>query len=177
MMAGSNIVYDIDGRHQGTAYGGIGNIHQLAARSGLIDEIDNRIHLLKRHLPYHESDHILNIAYNYLVGGSCLQDIELLRNDEAWLDALGAQIISDPTTAGDFLRRFNEEQIGEFMEVKIQSVATSGKNSRHRFAAKPSSMSMAPSAPPMASASRGWIFPTMGSVGISSTGHLLAQHP
>jgi hypothetical protein len=118
MMAGSNIVYDIDGRHQGTAYGGIGNIHQLAARSGLIDEIDNRIQLLKRHLPYHESDHILNIAYNYLVGGSCLQDIELLRNDEAWLDALGAQIIPDPTTAGDFLRRFNEAQIGEFMEVK-----------------------------------------------------------
>jgi len=118
MMAGSNIVYDFDGRHQGIAYGGIGNIHQLAARSGLIDEIDNRIQLLKRHVPYHESDHILNIAYNYLVGGSCLQDIELLRNDEAWLDALGAQIIPDPTTAGDFLRRFNEEQIGEFMEVK-----------------------------------------------------------
>lgn len=118
MMAGRNIVYDLDGRHQGTAYGGIGNIHQLAAHSGLINEIDNRIQLLKRHLPYHESDHILNIAYNYLVGGSCLQDIELLRNDEAWLDALGASIIPDPTTAGDFLRRFDEEQIGEFMEVK-----------------------------------------------------------
>jgi hypothetical protein len=118
MMAGSNIVYDIDGRHQGTAYGGIGNIHQLAVRSGLIDEIDNHMQLLERHLPYHESDHILNICYNYLVGGSCLQDIELLRNDEAWLDALGASIIPDPTTAGDFLRRFNAEQIAELMEVK-----------------------------------------------------------
>jgi hypothetical protein len=53
MMAGRNIVYDFDGRHQGIAYGGIGNIHQLAARSGLIDEIDNRIELLKRHVPYH----------------------------------------------------------------------------------------------------------------------------
>jgi hypothetical protein len=42
----------------------------------------------------------------------------LLRNDEAWLNALGAQIIPDPTTAGDFLRRFNEDQISEFMEVK-----------------------------------------------------------
>jgi hypothetical protein len=51
-------------------------------------------------------------------GGSCLQDIELLRNDEAWLDAQGARIIPDPTTAGDFLRRFNDEQIDEFMEVK-----------------------------------------------------------
>ena len=43
MMAGSNIVYDVDGRHQGVAYGGIGNIHQLAVRSGLIEAIDKRI--------------------------------------------------------------------------------------------------------------------------------------
>jgi len=118
ILAGGNIHYDIDGRHHGTAYGGIGNIHQLAQQTGLIDEIDRRIELLKRHLPYHESDHILNIAYNYLVGGSRLQDIELLRNDEAWLNALGAAIIPDPTTAGDFLRRFTENDIAEFMEVK-----------------------------------------------------------
>jgi len=118
MMAGRNIYYDIDGRHQGTAHGGIGNIHQLAIHTGLIDEIDKRLALLKRHLPYHESDHILNIAYNIVAGGSCLQDIELLRNDEAWLKALGAEIIPDPTTAGDFLRRFDEDQITEFMEAK-----------------------------------------------------------
>ena len=118
MMTGSNIRYDIDGRHQAISNGGIGNIHQLALRTGLIDEIDNRIKLLKRHLPYHESDHVLNIAYNYLAGGSCLQDIELLRNDEAWLNALGARIIPDPTTSGDFLRRFNQESIYEFLEVK-----------------------------------------------------------
>lgn len=117
-MTGNNIVYDIDGRHQAIANGGIGNIHQLAKRSGLIDAIDGRLELLKRHLPYHESDHILNIAYNYLAGGTCLQDIELLRNDEAWLNALGAWIIPDPTTAGDFLRRFKEEDIREFMDIK-----------------------------------------------------------
>lgn len=118
MMTGSNIHYDVDGRHQAISNGGIGNIHQLAMRTGLINEIDNRIKLLKRHLPYHESDHILNIAYNYLAGGSRLQDIELLRNDEAWLNALGAEIIPDPTTAGDFLRRFDQDDIIEFMEVK-----------------------------------------------------------
>jgi len=118
MMAGGNIVYDFDGRNQAIANGGIGTIHQLAARSGLIDEINTRIDLLKRHLPYHESDHILNMAYSYLAGGSCLQDIELLRNDTAWLNALGAEIIPDPTTAGDFLRRFNKDDICEFMDVK-----------------------------------------------------------
>ena len=118
MMRGGNIRYDIDGRHQAISYGGIGNIHQLALRSGLVDEINGRMKLLKRHLPYHESDHILNIAYNYLTGGSRLQDIELLRNDEAWLNALGAEIIPDPTTAGDFLRRFSPENIDQFLEAK-----------------------------------------------------------
>ena len=118
MMTSGNIQYDIDGRHQAICNGGIGNIHQLALRTGLIDEIDKSINLLKRHVPYHESDHILNIAYNYLAGGSCLQDIELLRNDEAWLNALGAEIIPDPTTAGDFLRRFDQAGICTFLEVK-----------------------------------------------------------
>ena len=35
--------------------------------------------------------------------GTCLEDIELLRNDEVYLDALGAQRIPDPTTAGIFV--------------------------------------------------------------------------
>jgi hypothetical protein len=103
-MAGGNIVYDFDCRNQVIANGGIGAIHQLAVRSGLIDEINTRIDLLKRHLPYHESAHILNIAYSYLASGSCLQDIELLRHDTAWLNASGAEIIPDPTTASDFTK-------------------------------------------------------------------------
>ncbi len=63
------------------------------------------------HLPYHESDHVLGIAYNVLCGGTCLQDIEQRRQDEVYLDALGAQRIPDPTTAGDFCRRFDEAAI------------------------------------------------------------------
>lgn len=118
MLSGSNIHYEFAGRHKGIACGGIGIIHILAEQTGLIDEIDDRLELLKRHLPYHESDHVLNIAYNLLAGGNCLEDIELLRNDEAWLNALGAEIIPDPTTAGDFLRRFDEDQIIELMEAK-----------------------------------------------------------
>ncbi len=118
MLSASNIYYDIDGRQKGINNGGIGVIHQLAGKSGLVHEINDCLSLLKRHLPYHESDHILNIAYNLLAGGQCLQDIELLRNDEAWLNALGAEIIPDPTTAGDFLRRFDQDTIIELMEAK-----------------------------------------------------------
>jgi len=70
--------------------------------------MNERIELFKRHLPYHESDHVLNIAHNYLTGGSRFKDIELLRSDEDWLNALGAKIIPESTTAGDFLRRFKQ---------------------------------------------------------------------
>ena len=118
MFKASNIQYEIDGRLQGIAPGGIGLIHMLAKKTGLLKEIDKDLELLKRHLPYHESDHVANMAYNILAGGTCLQDIELLRNNEAWLNALGAEVIPDPTTAGDFLRRFSIEDIITLLDIK-----------------------------------------------------------
>jgi hypothetical protein len=86
-------------------------MHQLAQHTGLVAAIDRHVEVLKVHLPYHESDHVLGIAYNVLCGGTCLQDIEHRRQDEVYLDALGAQRIPDPTTAGDFCRRFDASAI------------------------------------------------------------------
>ena len=117
MFKGSNIHYELDGRDKGIACGGIGVIHTLAKQIGLVKEIDKRLHLLKRHVPYHESDHVLNLAYNVLAGGEGFEDIELLRQDEGWMDALGAEIIPDPTTEGDFVRRFSMEDVMRLMEV------------------------------------------------------------
>jgi hypothetical protein len=117
MFAASNIHYDMSDRIRGTTHGGIGAFHRLAKELGLIDEIDCRLHLLKIHMPYHESDHVLNIAYNALCEGICLEDIELRRNDEVFLDALGTERIPDPTTAGDFCRRFSEEHIRSLQDA------------------------------------------------------------
>jgi hypothetical protein len=117
MFKARNIQYGVSERDRGIACGGIGGIHLLARRSGLIAAIDKKLHLLKVHLPYHESDHVLNIAYNVLCGGMRLEDIELRRNDEVYLDALGAHCIPDPTTAGDFCRRFAAEDVEALMDV------------------------------------------------------------
>lgn len=111
MYRATNIQYEHSERTRGLATGGIGAMHRLAQATGLVDAIDRGLEVLKVHLPYHESDHVLGIAYNVLCGGTCLQDIELRRQDEVYLDALGAQRIPDPTTAGDFCRRFNEAAI------------------------------------------------------------------
>lgn len=99
--------FDLSERCGGTAFAGIPLMHQLALDIGLVRDIDRRLHLLKVHLPYHESDHVLNFAFNALASGTCLEDIELRRNDPGYLDALGADRIPDPTTAGDFCRRFS----------------------------------------------------------------------
>jgi Transposase DDE domain group 1 len=117
MYRASNIQYDLSQRVRGLDAGGIGAMHRLARHTGLIEEIDRRVEVLKVHLPYHESDHVLGIAYNILCGGTCLEDIELRRNNEVYLDALGAQRIPDPTTAGDFCRRFSGEDIESLMEA------------------------------------------------------------
>ncbi|MEE9269111.1 MAG: IS1380 family transposase [Candidatus Krumholzibacteria bacterium] len=117
MLKAGNIHYDLSGRARGLGSGGIGMIHLLARRTGLIEAIDERLKVLKVHLPYHESDHVLNIAYNVLCDGTCLEDLELRRNDEVYLDALGAQRIPDPTTAGDFCRRFTESDLQTLMNA------------------------------------------------------------
>lgn len=121
MLAASNIHYELSARDRGMAWGGLGAVHLLARHCGLIEALDRRLHLLKVHLPYHESDHVLNIAYNILAGGECLQDLETLRQDEVFLDALGAQRIPDPTTAGDFCRRFDEAAVWTLMDTLNQT--------------------------------------------------------
>ena len=117
MIAASNIRYQVAEKVRAIAPGGIGAIHLLARKLGLVHDIDEGLHLLKRHLPYHESDHALSIAYNLLAGGSRLEHLEVRRNDETYLDALGAERIPDPTTAGDFCRRFTEADVGRLMDA------------------------------------------------------------
>jgi hypothetical protein len=112
-----NIDYDVSFRDHGLVCGGIGAMHRLVTELGLATAIDRHLHVLKIHLPYHESDHVLNIAYNALCNGTCLEDIELRRNDEAFLDALDARRIPDPTTAGDFCRRFGHADITALHEA------------------------------------------------------------
>jgi hypothetical protein len=103
-LAGSNIHYDVADRTRAVPCGGIGVMHVLSRRVGLAEALDSRLSLLKTHRPYFESDHVLNIAYNALCGG-------------AYLDALGADRIPDPTTAGDFCRRFGPGDVMGLMDA------------------------------------------------------------
>ncbi len=118
MMSATNVAYEVSERVEATAWGGVAAMHQLARTVGLVKALDETVHVLKVHKPYHESDHVLNIALNVLAGGTFLEDLELRRQDQSYMNALGAQRIPDPTTAGDFTRRFgNEAAVLNLMEA------------------------------------------------------------
>ena len=121
VFTASNIHYDVAAKTRAISCGGLGAIHLLVRKLGLAEAIDESLNLLKYHLPYHESDHVLNFAYNALCNGTCLDDIELRRNDAVFLDALGADRIPDPTTAGDFCRRFTAEDVETLQDVFDQT--------------------------------------------------------
>jgi hypothetical protein len=116
-----NIHYEAANKTQAISCGGIGAILLLVRKLALAEAIDDRLHLLKFHLPYHESDHVLNFAYNALCNGTCLEDIELRRNDLVFLDAIGADRIPDPTTAGDFCRRFTTDDVETLQDIFDQT--------------------------------------------------------
>ncbi len=117
VLGRASIIYELAERTRGTAHGGLGMIAKLVAQVGLAEAIDRSLQLLAVHRPYHESDHVLNIAYNALCGGTRLEHIEARRCDRVLLDGLGAASLPDPTTAGDFCRRFGEADIDALQDA------------------------------------------------------------
>jgi hypothetical protein len=116
MIIPESVKYELAEKQQAIACGGIGNMLELAKQLDLRKHINNAIPLFKFCAPYDEADHVLNMALNLLSGGTCLEHLELLRTDEAYLNAVGAQRIPDPTTAGDFCRRFSDGHILSLMQ-------------------------------------------------------------
>lgn len=107
-----------DPRGEITHYGGLVLAQQFVRRFGVAKRIDESLELFKRHAPYHESDHVLALAYTLYTDGTCLEDQAGLQGSEAVRRLVGACRIPDPTTAGDFLRRFRAAQdVGQLSAV------------------------------------------------------------
>ena len=121
MFQSGNLHYQMAERSRAIGFGGIGAVHTLVTGLGLDKAINENVPLLKAHVPYFESDHVLNISYNVMTGGTCLEDIDRLRDDASYADALAAERIPDPTTAGDFLRRFQPADILRLQETINQA--------------------------------------------------------
>jgi hypothetical protein len=117
MLTSQKIHYEVGGNGEATPFGGLFAMHRLVTRLGLVKAVDANLHLLKMHLPYHESDHVLTLAYSVLTGGTRLEDVDRLRCDVPLMNGLGARLLPDPTTTGDFLRRFAQADIVGLMDA------------------------------------------------------------
>ena len=117
MFEGGNESFEVSPRVKATSFGGIALAHRVVRQMGLPELIDGSVDVFKGPSPYAVSDHVLNLAYNAMCGGRTLDDLELRRRDTAYMDALGATRIPDPTTAGDFLRRFDRGDIDDLTEA------------------------------------------------------------
>jgi len=111
-----------DPRGEITHYGGLVLAQQFVRRFGVAKRLDDGLMLFKRHAPYHESDHVLALAYTLYTDGTCLEDQGALQGSEAVRGMVGACRIPDPTTAGDFLRRFKSAQDVEQLSGVIDGV-------------------------------------------------------
>ena len=108
-MSAQGIRFEMGERINAIASGGVPLIHKMCESLGVKKQIDDHVQVLKQHNPYYESDHVLNIAFNILAGGTRIEHIEHRRCDTNYLDALGTHSLPDPTTAGDFCRRFTDK--------------------------------------------------------------------
>jgi len=124
LLGDQPIRYELADRTRVISMGGIGAMHMLVTKLHLPEILNEKVSVLKRHLPYWESDHILSQCYNILTGGKPLQDINRLRLDEGYLDALGVKRLPAPSTAGDFLRRFAPEDLIDLQEAINQARRT-----------------------------------------------------
>lgn len=136
VLSGPTPIYDVSDRVTATKAGGLAAVHGMVRRLRLAERINASLDLFRRHQPYHESDHVLAIAYSHLAGGQALQDLELLRQDEALLDMLGAECLPDPTTSGDFLRRFGASDVdclqGVLNEIRPELWRLQGRDFRRQ---------------------------------------------
>lgn len=100
----------VDERSVVTNHGGLALFLGFVRQFGVAQEIDASVSVLKKHMPYHESDHVLAQAATLFIGGTCIEDMAALQHSEAARRMFGACRLPDPTTSGDLLRRFDRRE-------------------------------------------------------------------
>lgn len=121
-MSAKGINFEFSDKISAITCAGAPLLYQMCERLGLSKIINEKVHVLKQHQPYHESDHVQSIAFNLLAGGTCIDHIEHRRRDTAYLDALGTHSLPDPTTAGDFCRRFESKENIDTLQDALNDV-------------------------------------------------------
>jgi len=100
-----------------SSYSGMVLIKEFANRLGIDQILDEELKVKSRERGYSESESIMGLVYNLIVGGECLSDLNVLRGDEGTQQLIGLDSIIAPTTAGEFLRKFDIGDIWDLVRV------------------------------------------------------------
>ena len=100
-----------------TSHAGVVLLHDFAQRLGVAQVLDDELAVKVRERGYPESAAVGGLLYNTILGGTCLSDLEVLRGDPGTQELLGAETILAPTTAGEFLRKFDIGDVRDLQRV------------------------------------------------------------
>jgi hypothetical protein len=96
-----------------TPYGGLALVQQLARKVKFAEHIGSNVKVLKLHQGYGESDHLYHLLCALYAGASCMEDLGQLQEDESYKRLAGVDRVTDPSTVGDFLRRFRRGDLND----------------------------------------------------------------
>jgi hypothetical protein len=107
-------------KEQLTSHAGTVLLHDFAQRLGLARLLDEELRVKVRKRGYGEGQAISGLVYNLILGGEHLSDLEVLRGDPGTHELLEAETILAPTTAGEFLRKFDIGDVQDLQRVHWQ---------------------------------------------------------
>jgi len=103
------------------SYGGGLLVDEFIRKLELPRMIDSLVKVKTRERGYRESEAVLGLVISMITGGVCLDDLVVLREEEAFKTIWRHGDIPHPTTMGDFLRRFDLGHIRQLESVNTQS--------------------------------------------------------
>jgi len=101
-----------------TSHAGTVLLHDFAQRLGVEGLLDEELSVKTRERGYSEGQAIGRLVYNLILGGEHLTDLEVLRGDCGTQELVEAESILAPTTAGEFLRKFDMGDVRDLQRVQ-----------------------------------------------------------
>ena len=107
-------------QEQLTSHAGTVLLQDFAQRLGVERVLDEELQVKTRERGYREGQASRGLIYNLILGGSHLSDLEVLRGDPGTQELVDAETILAPTTAGEFLRKFDIGDVQDLQRVHLR---------------------------------------------------------
>ena len=104
-------------QEQLTSHAGTVLLQDFARRLGVERMLDEELQVKVRERGYSEGQAISGLVYNLILGGAHLSDLDVLRGDPGTQELLATGTILAPTTAGEFLRKFDIGDVQDLQRV------------------------------------------------------------